>query len=176
MESEMKKIFGLMILSVLLFSSCASLPEKDAADDAMLMIPIVLDKSNPGTIFGDIKITIEDENGAKVDSLLLTTSSSYKYALLKPGKYRIRDLRFIYHSNKQASLDPVDISFELYPGTITVLDQYMLYDFYRIPQQPNYLYMRGQFQDMNPDVKAMMDGKLANENAMASWDIIYPEM
>ena len=173
----MKKIWVVFVLTAILFSACSSFPEKVSSDDAMLLIPVMLDKSNPGTIFGNAKATIEDEHGNVVGSLKLTTSSDYKYIQLQPGKYKITETIFVYSdSGKQEKMDDVEIPFELKPGAITVLDQYMLYYFYTNIHKPNYYFMWGEFDDMTPQIRAMVEDKLSQQEAAATWEIIYPKM
>ena len=171
----MKKIISVLILILILFSSCSSFPERQSSDDAMLLIPIVLDKSNPGNVFGSKRATIEDQSGNVMGSLMLTTSADYKYIQLPPGEYKIKQTTFIYSdTGKKGSSNVENIYFELFPGKITVLNKYMLYDFYTDIHKPNYYYMRGRFINLTPDMKAKVEEDLSEEEAAASWEIVFP--
>lgn len=169
----MKKILSLLCLGTLLLASCVTLPEKSSPDDAMVLIPIAFDKSNPGNVFGKIRITIADENGNKVTTLKLPTDADYRFANLAPGKYIISEMTFVYDDGRLHGMDSPMYPFEVFPGTITIPTIYMSYEFYTNVHKDHHNFMWGSFKLMTPEVRANLTDVLMAEEAAASWEIQY---
>ena len=170
----MKKSFLIITAVLVLLASCTSFPEKTSTDDAMVLIPIVFDKSNPGNVFGSFRVKIADQTGDIVASTKLSTSADYKYIPLPPGKYAIVEKEFVYDEGRTSHKEELNIPFELEPGSISVLQQFMFYSFYTNIHKANTYFMWGEFVKTDNTVISNVQKKLREEPASSSWNIVYP--
>ena len=74
---------------------------------------------------------------------------------------------------KNGSYNEENIPFELSPGKLSVLQQYMKYEFFKENPLDNTYYMRGQFVPMNGFVKEKISNIASEDEVMQTWDIEY---
>ena len=172
----MKKLI-FTFFTLLLLASCTSFPVNETSEDALLLIPVFLDKQNPGNVFGNAQVTISDENGNEAAKLILVNSSDFKYVQLPPGSYKVSRSVFVFDStNKRQNDKEINIPFELKAGKITVLPQYMYYGFKTEIHKPNTYFMHYGFYDMEEFIIDNLKDQLQETPEANTWDIIYPEI
>jgi hypothetical protein len=156
--------------------SCASFPENDSDEDGMLLVPIVLNREIPSNLFWNCRMNITDSNGKTVKNLVLPSSDTYAYTLLKPGIYFITEVDYIFSKSGFTKIEPnceVNIPVEIHNGTISVIPQYMDY---RVYSKETKQYIRGEVKDMTEEINGMIGSALSEQMNAETWKVLYPEI
>lgn len=126
------KLFAMLVLGLLVLSSCKTLPSPASNNDTMLIIPLGIEKKGTADWFGKYRIHITNKStGEMVKTHIMPISSGYTLIKgLTPGEYKISRDEFIYNHNRSpGSHVNRSYPFTLSAGKITILNKKFVYTF-----------------------------------------------
>lgn len=128
----MRSISICITFMMVLFSGCASFPDKPEGN-SIIVVPIMKEAGSVGSLYLTYKVFYSEGlyiEGMPERSMVASPSSSFAYAVLKPGKYTLYAYDTYYtKSGVFTGRTYVSCDFECRPNSITIAKQGLRYGF-----------------------------------------------
>jgi hypothetical protein len=158
-----------LVFSLSLLAACVSLREPQSDNDTALIVPVLQGQEAGFNAFGHYTVRILGMSDQK--ATLLTIDDSTHYDLLyglPPGKYSVVETTFVYNDGRKSSPWNPDISFELEPKRLTILEKIFVSRKY---YNGSILYMQGRWDPLTQSSARDLLDDLWKDESFRKWKL-----